>query len=106
MSDHHDRPAHEGPTPVDTGVVLSMEAVEGRLLAQRKVLALIVARLLQQADGRDLADVLDTLSVMQDHQEDPGAVPGSAEVIEGTIASEIREIVLAASRAQSTLTKT
>ncbi|MDR7124286.1 hypothetical protein [Pseudotabrizicola sp. 4114] len=82
---------------------LSIEAVEGRLLAQRKVLALILARMLAQEGGRDLRDALDTLSVMQDHQEDPGAVPDGPERIEGAIAVEIREIVRAALRAQTTM---
>ena len=98
-------------TPDDTtdqsrpaaGPTLSIEAVEGRLLAQRKVLALILARMLQQDGGRDLRDALETLSVIQDHQEDPGASLDGPEVIQGALAVEIREIVLAASRAQSTL---
>lgn len=98
-------PADDSVAASGTGITLSMEAVEGRLLAQRKVLAQILAHLLQQTGGRDLAEVLDTLSVMQDHQEDPGAVPGGAELIEGTIASEIRETVLAAARARSLMTK-
>lgn len=92
-----------GRPKLPTDATLSIESVEGRLLAQRKVLALILARMLRQDGGRDLRDALDTLSVMQDHQEDPGAVPDGPEIIEGAIAVEIREIVRAASRAQSTL---
>jgi hypothetical protein len=78
--------------------VLSPETIEGRLLAQRKVIALLVGQMLQQGGGRELRDALDTLSVMQDHQEDPGAVIGGAEVIQTALAVEVRTIVLAATR--------
>lgn len=91
------------PGTAGAATSLSIEAVEGRLLAQRKVLALILAQLLRQDGGRDLRDALDTVSVMQDHQEDPGAVPDGPEIIEGAMAVEIREIVRAAVRAQTTM---
>ncbi|MDO9638406.1 MAG: hypothetical protein Q7J44_07665 [Pseudotabrizicola sp.] len=104
MADHTEDTT-KAEMPMGDTNVLSMEAVEGRLLAQRKVLAQILAHMLQQEGGRDLEEVLDSLSVMQDQQEDPGAVPDSADLIQGTIASEIRETVLAAARARSMMAK-
>lgn len=103
MPQTSDTPEYRGGPVAAPGAALSIEAVEGRLLAQRKVLAQMLARMLQQDGGRDLRDALDALSVMQDHQEDPGAVPDGAEIIEGAIAVEIREIVRAAVRAGPTL---
>ncbi|WP_103336320.1 hypothetical protein [Pseudotabrizicola formosa] len=85
----------------DPGPTLSPEAIEGRLLAQRKVLALILSRLLHQEGARDLRDALDTLSVMQDHQEDPGSILDGPEVIQSAMAVEIRAITLAATRAHA-----
>ncbi|WP_354004059.1 hypothetical protein [Pseudotabrizicola algicola] len=89
------------PAPPRAG--LTVEAIEGKLLAQRKVLALILSRLLGSDAGRDLRAALDSLSVMQDHQEDPGVLLDGPEVIQSALAVEVREIVLAATRAQTAM---
>jgi hypothetical protein len=55
---------------------------EGRLLALRQVLALILA-------GRDRAAILDWLDAgLLDGQEDPGAVENPAFAVEGALAAE------------------
>ena len=66
--------------------------LEGRLNAQREVLAIILARL---TDGPDdpLWSILDGTSELQDHQEDPGAVPQAAFAVEAETAREFRLIV-------------
>jgi hypothetical protein len=57
---------------------------EGRLLALRQVVAMLVA-------GQDCAAILDTLDdAGRDGQEDPGAVPTEAFAIEGALAEERR----------------
>ncbi|MBY6048178.1 hypothetical protein [Vannielia litorea] len=55
---------------------------EGRLIAQRQVIAMIVA-------GRSKDDILQWLEeAMRDGQEDPGAVNEEAFAIEGALADE------------------
>ncbi|MGR3793904.1 hypothetical protein [Vannielia sp. SX4] len=55
---------------------------EGRLIAQRQVIAMIVA-------GRGKDDILQWLEeAMRDGQEDPGAVNEEAFAIEGALADE------------------
>lgn len=57
-------------------------SVEGRLIAQRQLLALIVA-------GRGKDEILQWLEeAMRDGQEDPGAVESDAFAIEGALAEE------------------
>ena len=80
---------------------LSPEAVEGRLIAHRTVLALILAEVQKGGGALALMEQLESLSVMQDHQEDPGAVTSGPEVIEGALAAEIAAVVLAASPERS-----
>ncbi|ABN76446.1 hypothetical protein RSWS8N_03610 [Cereibacter sphaeroides WS8N] len=65
---------------------LTSDTIEGRLIAQRKVLARLVAL----AGSDALRDWLDERSTMQDHQEDPGAVPAPGIAIEVALAEEIR----------------
>ena len=76
---------------------MSAEDIEGRLIAQRKVLARILARVCEP-DGRTLLNAFEADGVFQDHQEDPGAVPDSAFAIEAGMADEMRLIVEAARR--------
>ncbi|WP_096785980.1 hypothetical protein [Rhodobacter sp. CZR27] len=64
------------------------ETLEGRLIAQRKV----IARLVALAGDEALRAWLEERSVMQDQQEDPGAVPSPGVGIEVAIAEEIRHI--------------
>ncbi|MGP3696333.1 hypothetical protein [Rhodobacter sp. NSM] len=65
---------------------LTTETIEGRLIAQRKVLARLVAL----AGNDQLVSWLEERSVMQDNQEDPGAVPAPGVGIEVALADEIR----------------
>jgi hypothetical protein len=64
----------------------SVQTLEGRLIAQRKVLARLVAstprawRALEQS------------APFQDHEEDPGVIPSSAYAIEAAAAEELRLI--------------
>lgn len=65
--------------------------LEGRLIAQRRLLA----RLLLASDPQALEAHLDWLATgasMRDGQEDPGAVLTGAEVLPLSIAEEFREI--------------
>lgn len=76
------------PQPVTT------ETLEGRLIAQRKILARLVAEL--------RSDALDAFLADRDHfegnEEDPGAVPDGAFAVEAAIADEVRLIREAAQR--------
>ncbi len=75
----------------------SPETLEGRLIAQRKVLAEILARLAQQDDT--LLDALEDRSVFRDHEEDPGVVGPSPEfAIEAAAADEFRLLLEATRR--------
>lgn len=79
---------------------LSPETFEGRLIAQRQMLAEILA-LLAQAGGpaTEAAEaLLEDRFVPPDQQEDPGAVPTEAFAIEGAIEDERRLIVEEARR--------
>ncbi|GGL51449.1 hypothetical protein [Wenxinia marina] len=62
--------------------------LEGRLLAQRKVLARIVAELKSPALDAYLAD----RDHFEGYDEDPGAVPDDGFSIEGAISDELRLI--------------
>jgi len=78
---------------------LPNEEIEGRLIAQREVLAYFVARLISTGarDKEQALNLLETLeeqSIFQDHQEDPGAVPsGRAFAIEAAANREFRRIL-------------
>ena len=75
----------------------SPEILEGRLIAQRKVLAEILVRLGRQ--DPTLLDALEERSVFRDHEEDPGVVEPSPEfAIEAAAADEFRLIVEAVRR--------
>ncbi|WP_082484563.1 hypothetical protein, partial [Rubellimicrobium mesophilum] len=75
----------------------SPEILEGRLIAQRKVLAEILVRLGRQ--DPTLLDALEERSVFRDHEEDPGVVEPSPEfAIEAAVADEFRLIVEAVRR--------
>lgn len=65
----------------------TLETLEGRLTAQRALLARLVAL---SADRDSLMALLEDRSVMRDGQEDPGAVPSDALRIEGALADEYR----------------
>ena len=77
----------------------SQDVLEGRLIAQRKILGRLVAVL--AAQDRDLIDWLAERAVLHDGQEDPGGVegPGVAEAL--ATADEFR-LVLEAAQAAAT----
>ncbi|KCZ88867.1 hypothetical protein [Hyphomonas johnsonii] len=86
---------------------ISTESLEGRLLAQRQVLAALMAGLARQdgAAGLWVKGFLDSDHQVADSNEDPGAVPDPAFAVEFIIAeekqllaSETRRILEAASR--------
>ncbi len=65
----------------------TIETLEGRLAAQRAVLAHLVAL---SVDRDRLLVLLEDRSIMREGQEDPGAVPTDALRIEGAMADEFR----------------
>lgn len=69
--------------------------LEGRLNAQREVLSLLMARIIQGPDDPMIVALREALGV-QSHQEDPGAVPHPAFAIEAAMTRELRQIVDAA----------
>ena len=76
-------------------MTVTIETLEGRLLAQRKVLARLVATFEGPA-GDDLREYVRDRSHMSGHEEDPGAVPGEGLSIEGALADEMHHISEAA----------
>lgn len=69
------------------------EVTEGRLLAQRHVLAALVAAVLDEGAGRErLRGMLSRDAVEPEHEEDPGAEPDAAFAIEAAIDEELRWI--------------
>jgi hypothetical protein len=79
---------------------LSPDTIEAKLIAQRQVLAQLLAQSILDPDNR--AKAADAFMrdgfVPQDMQEDPGAVPDEAFAIEAGIAEEKRLIVEEARR--------
>ena len=75
----------------------SPQTNEGRIIAQRKVLALVLSRLARTDPS--ILDTLDSQTVPQGYAEDPGADDYSPEfAIEAAIADELRLILEAARR--------
>ncbi|NGM46127.1 hypothetical protein G5B31_11340 [Rhodobacter sp. SGA-6-6] len=69
----------------------TVAALEGRLLAHRKLLARLLAG--SPEDSRAaIADWLAGQEVMPDGQEDPGAVPGEGLAVELALSDELRRI--------------
>lgn len=77
---------------------MTAETIEGRILAHRRILGLILAEMVQSGAAPDLLDALDDAQVMHDGQEDPGAVPDPALGVGLAMADETREIVAAMRR--------
>ena len=77
---------------------MTSETIEGRILAHRRILGLILAEMVQSGAAPDLLDALDDAQVMHDGQEDPGAVPHPALGVGLAMADETREIVAAMRR--------
>lgn len=84
---------------------LPNQEIEGRLNAQREVLAYLIAHLIQlegngESDSGSLMDALERRTQFQDYQEDPGAVPaGPAFAIEGAMTREF-ELIIREARAR------
>ena len=69
----------------------TVAGLEGRLLAHRKLLA----RLLAGSPGplrAAIGDWLDGQEILNDGQEDPGAVPGEGLALELALSDELRRI--------------
>ena len=73
---------------------VTIETLEGRLFAQRKVLA----RLLAELKSADLDAFLAERDHVEAGEEDPGAIPDPAFAVEAAMADEIRQIREAARR--------
>ncbi|MFC7704636.1 hypothetical protein ACFQXB_10570 [Plastorhodobacter daqingensis] len=69
-------------------------ALEGRLVAHRKMLALLGRHLPAEAQA-DLRLFLEDRQLMRDHQEDPGAVPTPEMALLAAEADEFRLLLLA-----------
>ncbi|WFE76565.1 hypothetical protein [Roseinatronobacter sp. S2] len=65
----------------------SPQQLEGRLNAQREVLALLLAWAMRQPDS-EFADALAAQLGVQDHEEDPGVIADTAFAIEAAAARE------------------
>ena len=72
---------------------MNHEALEGRLLAHRRILQLIVGELAGSAAGERVESLLRERSMLQDGQEDPGAVETAGMGLELAVAEEFRRIV-------------
>ncbi len=72
--------------------------LEGQFTAHRKILSRLLAALATGQDPAELMEYLRQRQVMQDHQEDPGAVPSGAVAILAAEAEEMR-LILEAVRA-------
>lgn len=72
---------------------MNQEALEGRLLAHRRVLQLIVGELAGGVVGERVETKLRERSTLRDGQEDPGAVETAGIGIELAMAEEFRWIV-------------
>jgi hypothetical protein len=77
--------------------VLSAEEMEGRLNAHRELMIDFIAALLGGDESiQQFTQRLSEDTNFQDHEEDPGAVPGAGIAIQNTAAEEIRSILEAA----------
>jgi hypothetical protein len=72
--------------------------LEGRLLAQRKLIALIIAVLDREGRADEIWRFIEARGPFGDGQEDPGVLPSAAAGIEGALASELRLVAEAARR--------
>lgn len=74
-----------------------LQQIEGRLLAQRRVLARLLA-CCRTEDWRAIEDFLDERRLVHDGQEDPGAVPSDGMAQALAQADEFRELAEMAGR--------
>lgn len=71
---------------------MAPEEIEGRLLAQRRMLQLIAAALAGTPAGERIRELLAERATLQDGQEDPGAVETAGMAVELAVADEFRRI--------------
>ena len=69
---------------------MNEDALDGRLLAHRRILQLIVGELAGTPVGDRILSRLRERSTLQDGQEDPGAVETDALGVEFAVAEEFR----------------
>jgi hypothetical protein len=72
---------------------MNQVAMEGQLLAHRRILQLIVGELAGTAAAERIEDLLRERSMLQDGQEDPGAVETAGMGLELAVAEEFRRVV-------------
>jgi hypothetical protein len=72
---------------------MEQDDLEGRLLAHRRMLQLIVGALAETTSGKRVQALLRDRSTMQDGQEDPGAVETAGMGVELAMAEEFRRTV-------------
>jgi hypothetical protein len=72
---------------------MNEQTTEGRLLAHRRILQLILRELAGSSAGTRVAALLRDRSTMQDGQEDPGAVETDGMGIELAVAEEFRRVL-------------
>ncbi|WP_378948695.1 hypothetical protein [Paracoccus sp. R86501] len=70
-------------------------AIEGRMLAHRRILSRLIASLPEQ-DRTQLLDWISNREVMRDGQEDPGAVPAEGSALELAMADEFSRVAILA----------
>ena len=68
-------------------------ALEGRILAHRRILSRLIAALPEQ-DRAPLLDWMSAREVMRDGQEDPGAVPTEGSALELAMADEFSRVAI------------
>ena len=72
---------------------MNQEELEGRLLAHRSILQLIVGALADTPAGDRLRSLLRERSTLRDGQEDPGAVETVGVGVELALADELRRTI-------------
>jgi hypothetical protein len=72
---------------------MNQEALEGRLIAHRRILQLILSELAGTPAGDRVLSLLRERSTLQDGQEDPGAVETLGLGLELAVAEEFRRTV-------------
>lgn len=72
---------------------MTPDDLEGRILAHRRVLQLILGALSGTPVGERMEALLGERATLQDGQEDPGAVETAGMAIELAVADEFRRIV-------------
>jgi hypothetical protein len=71
---------------------MNQDAIEGRLLAHRRILQLMLGELAGTSAGERIEALLRQRSTLQDGQEDPGAVEAAGMGLELAMAEEFRRI--------------